>query len=703
MEQYSQIKHLNCDPNFLCATSEVFPASLNTLKDSHFPVGLSISPFSSSIPSSQIPIIRYGKEDIPRCPNNKCRAYLNPFVKFIERGDKWICNFCGQTNLTEAFYYTRADENGIREDQNTKTELCCGTYEFETNDKYWKKGRLPNQALYIFLIETSSSSVQSGYLGAIIESIKDVVNNGAFYNGEKARVAIITYDSIVSFYAFSDKMNQPQMLCVPNEPVFVPTVKDHLILKAVDDKDKILAILELIQNNCNNNPSPVKDSNKIISGLNGAYLLGKNIGGKILIFSSSNSLPGNPKLNAITSNDKLTKEEMAYSALDKKQLANMGINLTNETLSVDLFIAAETNINLYTMNQLPEYSNGNIYFYKNFKIETHYKGIFNQIRRILSREIAWEGVLRTRFSHGFKINEYFTPVLISNKDLFVFPTMDSDQHYQVGLSILGEGEEGYKENPTMKDNFVYIQSALLYSYGDCNRRIRVHNLCLPLSNRSIDIYKNANCEMTSVHYMKAGIDKLYKTKKMTDAITNIESTFKVMIYNSLTSSESIRKELCDNLAFLPLYILGMLKNRIYCKDEIERRFDTDLSNYLRIKLARMDLNEAMSFILPKIFPLHLCYEDATIGQRNEETGEVNIPELAGNSINALENEGLYLIDNGFLLIIFVRNNTPRNILMHLFGVEDRQFITENPTEDTVFEQLDDIKERIMNIIDYFRG
>lgn len=704
LAQYESIKQFNCDPCFLTPTSEVFPATLNTLKDSNFPVGLSISPLSTSIPSSEIPILKYGKDDIPRCVNNACRAYLNPFVKFIEGGHKWVCNFCKQTNTTEDHYYCRMNNEGIREDQYTKTELSRGTYEFETNEKYWKKGKLPTSALFIFMIETSGSAVQNGYLSAVIESIKDVVNNSLLYNKE-AKIAILTYDAYVSFYAFGEKMTQPQMLCVSSEPVFLPTIKEHLLFRAVEDKDKILSILDYISNIYNNNPTNIKDSNKIISCLNGAYLLGRSLGGKIVIFSSSNSLSGNPKLNAITSSDNQTKEQLAYSPHDKKQLGHMGINLTNDNMSVDLFISADTSINLYTMNQLSEYTNGNIYFYKNFRLDTHYKSIYNQIRRVLSREITWEGVLRTRFSHGYRINDFLTPVLISNRDLFVLPTYDADQHYQVGLSLLADTEQNIKENPSMKDNFLYIQSALLYSYGDGTRRIRVHNLCLPLSNSMKDIYEHANCEMTSLHYMKASIDKLYKSKSLNDAIVLLENNFKSMVssYFKFSNYSSRKRELCDSLSAIPVYMLGLYKNRIFCKDEIEKRLDIDLSNYLRVKLQRMEINEAMSFILPKIYPIDLCYEDSSIGQRNNETGEVLLPDPVDNTQQSLASNGLFLIDNGFLLIIYVRQNTPRNILMHLFGVEDIEFITENPTEETVFAETDDIKERIMNIIDNFRG
>ncbi|MCQ2817407.1 MAG: Sec23/Sec24 zinc finger-containing protein [archaeon] len=700
-DQFNSLKQFNCNPCFICPTSEVFPSNLGTLKDSNFPIGLSISPLSN-INQEQIPILRYGQNDIPRCPNNNCRAYLNPFVKFIEGGDKWICNFCKQVNPTEHFYFCKCNNEGIREDQMTKTELCNGTYEFETNEKYWKRGRIPTKSLFIFMIETSSSSIQSGYLTAIIESIKEVVNNNSFYNSENAQVAILTYDTSVAFYSFSEKMNQPQMLCVANEPVFVPTVKENLILNVQKDKDHILAILDLIENSFNNNPTTIKDSNKIISCLNGAYLLGKDTGGKVIIFSSSNSLTGNPKLNTVSPSDNLTKEQLAYSAHDKRQLGNMGINLTNANMSVDLFLSAESSINLYTMNQLPEYSNGSIYFYKNFKLDLHYKSIYNQIIRVLSREISWEGVLRTRFSHGYKISEFLTPVLISNKDLFVLPTGDSDQHYQIGLSLLAEDDAEAKNTPSMKDNFLYVQSALLYSYGDGTRRIRIHNLCIPLSNRVNDIYENANCEMTSLYFMKATIDKLYKAKSLTTAVINSETNFKSLVTSIFNNIQSRKREFPNSLAFLPLYFLGMSKNRVFCRDELDKKFDIDLSNYLRIKLQRMDVNEAMRFILPNIYPLYLIYEDQSIGNY-DENGDINIPQPIGNSVEALENGGLFLIDNGFLFIIFVKKNAPSKIIKHLFGVENVQFIAENVTEGSVFENMDETKQRIMNIIDSFRG
>ena len=695
-EYENKLKIYNCSSEFISPTTYIFPKNNSLITEMSFPLGLNISPFSNNI--TQIPIINYEEKNIPRCPNDNCRAYLNPFVKFIDNGNKWICNICNQVNLTEDYYYGDLDQNNERVDRNNEVELSNGSYEFIANKQYWKNGKNPTKAFFMFLIETSLSSINNGYLNAIIESIKDIINNESFYNGNDINLSFITYDTNVHFYSYNNKMNQPQMLCVADEPVFLPTIKDNLIFNLKDHKDKILQILDLIQNTFITNS--IKDSNKIFSALNGGYLLGRNLGGKIIIFSSSNTLSNNNKL--INGIDKqMTKEQIAYSTHDKRQLGNMGINLTNENMSCDIFACAENPIYVYTLNQLCEYSNGNLYFYKNFNIDLHYKNIFNQIRKVLTRPIAWEGVLRTRFSFNYKIHEYLTPVLISNKDLFIFPTYDSDQHYQFGVTQIKNDENN--NNIYENENFLYIQSALLYSYGDGQRRIRIHNLCLPLSNKLIDIYNGINSEFLASYYLKQTIDKIYKTKNISNAIISTETLFRTFISVVLSISQTMKKELLDNLQFLPIYMLGMIKHRVFCKDEIERNYDIDLSNYLRIKLQKMSSEEILSYIYPNIYPIHELIDDENLGKINSENGIPNIPNIISTSESSMENNGLYLIDNGYLLIIYVKKDVNSIILKSLFEVEDLQYLSINVNEENVFQNLDDFKERLMNIIDYIRS
>ena len=715
----TNIKQYNSLPDFISTTSLIFPKDSQTLSQLSIPMSISLCPMKNT--ECEIPFVNYGDNNIPRCPNKSCRAYMNPFVKFIEGGEKWICNLCGQINDTEDFYYSDVDKNGIRLDKNQKPELCCGSYEFFANKSYWKKGKGPTEAFFIFVFETSMGAIDNGFFIACIESVKDIINNENFYNGKNVKIAIMTYNAAVDFYSYNKKYTQPQMLTVNEEKIFLPTERNNLIFSLEQDKDKILQTLDLIQNTFNKNNSNIpnnncKDSLQIFNAINGAYLIGKNLGGKIIVFSSSNNLNSIPKM-VVGLDKNMTKEQIAYSPHDQKILGQIGIKLTNENMSCDIFACADVQIHTFTLNQICEYTNGHFYFYKKFRIESHYKNIYNQIRRDLSRPMFWESVNRTRFSSGYKISSYSTPILVANGDLFVFPVGDSDQSFLFNISPSPPNPETETESKEKtnnyfntydigdKDKYIYIQSALLYSYGDGTRRIRVHNLCLPLTTNINSIYKEVNAEILATYYLKDTIDKLYKTKNIANSIISTDTQFKHFINKVMSKQNRIDKELLPNLDYLPLYMIGMFKHRIFCKEEIEKNYDIDISNYLRISLQKLSPQEIISFIVPSIYSLHDLEKDKNMGTYNSENGSFILPNLISSSKLSMEDNGLYLIDNGYMLIIYVKKNVSSNIFQNLFGVENLSFLTMIINEDNVFDENNnnEFKERIKNILDFIRA
>jgi hypothetical protein len=76
-----------------------------------------------------------------------------------------------------------------------------------------------------------------------------------------------------------------------------------------------------------------------------------------------------------------------------------------------------------------------------------------------------ESVIRTRFSNGYKISNFVTPVLISNNDLIVCPTLDSDQTYAFGLDMVDQNQGTNRQLEANKstngnESFVFIQVKL---------------------------------------------------------------------------------------------------------------------------------------------------------------------------------------------------------------------------------------------------
>ena len=64
---------------------------------------------------------------------------------------------------------------------------------------------------------------------------------------------------------------------------------------------------------------------------------------------------------------------------------------------------------------------------------------------------------------------------------------------------------------------------------------------------------------------------------------------------------------------------------------------------------------------------------------------------------------MYLIDNGYLLILYTKFNADVKLIRSLFNVEDLSNIVPPLFEDNVFADPDDLKQRIINIVDYIRG
>ena len=707
----------NCSPYFISPVTNIFPKDIYTLRKIPFLLGINFSPLNSN--GNEIPLIDYYKEEnnYPRCKNPKCHAYICPFTKFINNGNEFICHICKFVNKTEEYFYQPLNENNKRIDCDKRIELCNSSYEFITSKNYWINN--PVKSFFIFVIDTSLFSIVSNFLFSIIESLKDAIINNNVFNYSFAKVSFITYNYDIQFYSFNRNCSQPQILSINDEEPFLPIIKDFLIFDLNNEKDKILQILDCISNNYINNNNNnlkyiVRDSNKIFDAIKCAYLIGENLGGNIFLFSSSNNINKHPKMNGNIeiNNNNIKQEAIYYSPNDNKQLGKgIGLLLTKHFLSIDIFINCEKEINLFTLNQLCEYTNGTIQLFKNYNYEEDYIRLYNQIRKSLLRTNGNESEMRIRLSNGYKIQNFFTRTLITNNNnikLFIFPSINSEQSYQVSIDLNEEEKKYNKDNLNNNNNsfyenddedFLFIQCALLYSSGDGNRRLRLHNLCIPLSNDINEIFNGINYESLICMNMKIGIDKIYKTMSVSSSFIFLRNNFTHFMYSFF----SHQKELPDNLKYYPIYFLGMLKNLIFNIKEIEDKCDIDYSNYYRIRIQKITNEEILPFIFPNIYPLKNLLFDQNLGLINEENGNLNLPDIIPPEFSYFENDGFYLIDNGFYLILYFRELIDVQIIKSFFNCDNFDNINMNINENLFFENIDTLKEKILNIIDYIRS
>ena len=699
----SKYKNLNCSKEYLRSTINIFPKYESQLNQLKIPIGVIISPSSIYTKKGEFPLISYGEDnEVPRCKNENCKAFVNPFIKIIDN-DKWQCNICKAVNKMEDYFYKNDEE------KEAKIELNNGSYEFLLNKSYWKNNRPPNKLNYYFVIDISYKSIESGFAQCSLEIIKNCIINNYFYNYDSfpIKICLITYDTSVHFYSINEKSNQFTMYCTNEnneKDLFVPTFRDNLLVSLKENKNKFVQIIESIQNNIYNQSTQKekkeKNATKIYEAIKCVNLLGNTLGGKILVFSGSDLKNLEIMNDKKDENDNEYEKEKGYDKnLERggKKLGQLGIDVTYNSFSINVFQASDEFCKILTINQMCDNSNGNLYFYKNFNSELHYKNLYNQIKRILTNETQLEGTLKLRISNGYYINEYITSVLLYNRRLFVFPTHDSDEKYIVQLSMLTQEELAERKIINDIDDYIYMQSCLLYSHGDGTRRMRVHNLCLPISTNNKDIFDSIDPEFLACFLAQKSSHLIFKYKNIEKSMNKIENQFVNMMKEYFNAQEYNNKNLNEDMCKLILLFLGVMKLCIFNPKKISGILnDIDLCNFFRLKIVRMTVEEILCFIYPRIYLL-----DNILNLEQED-----FPDTVNDSFEGINQGNLFLVDNGFYLTLYCIKNLDKNICKNLFGEDDYNninFLEINENNDLEGENKENgIGIKIKNLVEYIR-
>lgn len=68
--------------------------------------------------------VDFGAAGPVRC--SACKAYVNPFMRWVDGGRGMLCCFCGATTEVPADYVCHTGPDGERRDKYERPELCKG-------------------------------------------------------------------------------------------------------------------------------------------------------------------------------------------------------------------------------------------------------------------------------------------------------------------------------------------------------------------------------------------------------------------------------------------------------------------------------------------------------------------------------------------------------------------------------------------------
>lgn len=193
----------NADPFYQRCTINAIPTTSALLNKSKIPFGLVLSPYRS-IKEGDPPVPLITDTVIARC--RRCRSYINPFVQFIDGGNRWRCTLCMMSNEVPQMFDWDQERNQPG-DRWARAELNHAVVEYVAPTEYMV--RPPQPMFYCFLIDVSHAAVSSGMVATacrtLLESLDRLPNED-----NRTKVAIIAYD--VSLYFFSMTVRAPSIL-----------------------------------------------------------------------------------------------------------------------------------------------------------------------------------------------------------------------------------------------------------------------------------------------------------------------------------------------------------------------------------------------------------------------------------------------------------------------------------------------------------
>ena len=123
-------------------------------------------------------------------------------------------------------YFCHLDGSGKRMDLADRPELRKGQVDIVATQEYMV--RPPQAPCFLFVIDVSAHSVQSGALEATVETIKN--NLDKLPGNPRTQVGFITFDKVVQFYNLKHTLNAPQMMVVSDlNDIFLPIPEDLLV------------------------------------------------------------------------------------------------------------------------------------------------------------------------------------------------------------------------------------------------------------------------------------------------------------------------------------------------------------------------------------------------------------------------------------------------------------------------------------------
>ena len=549
--------------------------------------------------------------------------------------------------------------------------------------------RPPQPPSYFFIIDVSAASVRSGMLksaaAAIAKSLDDLPGS------PRTQVGFLTYDESVHYYSLKSGLSNPQMLVVADlVELFVPA-PDDLLVNLQESREVVDIFLENLPNMFAKTTS---QSACLGPALKAAFTVTKHIGGKMCVFQSVLPSLGDGALAPRENNQIMgTPDEIKLLRPAMNWYKDTAVEFSRAQISVDMFLFPRAYIDVASLGDLPKLTAGTLHTYPGFNYDVDGPRFESELCRVLTQHTAFEAVMRIRCTRGMRINNFYGNFFVRGTDLLALPNCTSDSVFAFDL---------VHDEPNVTSSVVTVQSALLYTSSEGERRIRVITQAVPVSSLGSEVIQSVDSDALSALLAKQALDISIKTN-LDNARGKLQQTCADLIRASKEGdkprtvsgyaappmqqhqqgggAEDENKPIPENLKLLPLYTLALMKNVAF-------RGGTDVHPDERVhamhRLLNMSVTDSKHFVYPRMFSLHDMGASAGLPSNMEPSEEdaekvagpdrIELPKALNLTVDRLSSNGIFLLDNSIDMFLWVGRSSDPALLNSLFGTNSLEGI-----------------------------
>lgn len=591
------------------------------------------------------------------------------------------CNLCDFEGKVPKNYRTGSDfsENNFPENFNA-------VYDFVVPDSY-KLVDIKNQNV-LFCFDMSAQSLANGSFHHILSSISSLLE----YLEADVNVGFVLFDSLVTFFSIDDDDGEIMISrCAdPLHPICTLGF-DEMFLNVKTARDKIDKLIDYLTELGNVTYST--GHLELKSQCHNIETLGRTLldvfgsrGGRAVIFASVHKVEPSATIK-YPDNKKVTALAPKVDVFEK-----LGDQLAEKSVTIDMFITPQAEIELATTAPLSTNTGGHVYFFPAFDISVDSDRMYYDLYRNLTVTRGYDVACRLRTSSGIQTLNYHTPKGKVYTLDFRLPSLNSDQNIIADLQ-LGEN---------LKDrSYVYLQFVTLYTNSYNTRLIRLVNLRLRVTNDMSSFYKTIDCHSFAYNLIRNEADKLLTKPPKTvneDLMKNIVKLFRYYRNEVGGRYEAREFALPDKLKFFPLYLSAFLAKP--CFNE-KVHMSADHTFYTYLQLVQTNLNRLFFDLYAKVFDIGTMYkewsEDAeSLEPGAEVDGVIVLPSSLPANLAILRQDAVYLIDNGDCLYLYVRSYADPQLISALFGVDTFEEI--DPTQQLPTIDDSEFNLRVQSIV-----